>query len=135
MLATPAFHHLHLNSIDPDAAIAFYTHQFPSTSKGTWAGLPALLSPNSVLILFNKVDTQPATSPPSAIWHFGWHVTDVRANITAYQARPEVKLLPLYHFLFFIIKRCLHFYFFIKHIQHCRLRHKCADSKRQQAPE
>jgi catechol 2,3-dioxygenase-like lactoylglutathione lyase family enzyme len=96
MLATPAFHHLHLNSIDPDAAIAFYTHQFPSTSKGTWAGLPALLSPNSVLILFNKVDTQPATSPPSAIWHFGWHVTDVRANITAYQARPEVKLLPLY---------------------------------------
>ena len=96
MLATPAFHHLHLNSSDPDAAIAFYTRQFPSTSKGTWAGFPALFSPNNVLILFNKVNTQPAMSPPSAIWHFGWHVTDVRANINAYQARPEVNLLPLY---------------------------------------
>jgi len=96
MLPTPAFHHLHLNSTDPDAAIAFYTRQFPSTSKGTWAALPALLSPNNVLILFNKVDVRPAMSPPSAIWHFGWHVTDVRANIKAYQARPEVKLLPLY---------------------------------------
>jgi hypothetical protein len=33
MLPTPGFHHLHLNSIDPDAAIAFYTRQFPSTTK------------------------------------------------------------------------------------------------------
>ena len=54
------------------------------------------MSPNNILILFNKVDAQPATSPPSAIWHFGWHVTNVRANIKAYEARPEVRLLPLY---------------------------------------
>ncbi|HEY2132179.1 MAG TPA: VOC family protein [Acetobacteraceae bacterium] len=96
MLATPAFHHLHLNAVDPDAAIAFYTRQFPSTSGGVWAGLPALFSPNDVLILFNKVAAPPPVSPPSAIWHFGWHVTDVRANIASYQARPDVKLLPLY---------------------------------------
>jgi catechol 2,3-dioxygenase-like lactoylglutathione lyase family enzyme len=55
MLPTPGFHHLHLNSVDPDAAIDFYTRQFPSTSKGVWAGLPALLSPSNVMMLFNKV--------------------------------------------------------------------------------
>lgn len=96
MLPTPGFHHLHLNSADPDAAIGFYLRQFPSTSKGEWAGLPALLSPNNVMILFNKVDTPPAMSPPSAIWHFGWHVQDVRGNIARYQARDDVELLPLY---------------------------------------
>jgi catechol 2,3-dioxygenase-like lactoylglutathione lyase family enzyme len=96
MLPTPGFHHLHLNSADPDAAIDFYTRQFPSTSKGTWADLPALLSPNNVMILFSKVASPPAMSPPSAIWHFGWHVADVRGKIAEYQTRPEVKLLPLY---------------------------------------
>ena len=96
MLETPSFHHLHLNAVDPAGAIAFYTRQFPSTSASTWAGLPALRSPNNVMILFNQVETPPAMSPPSAIWHFGWHVTDVRGNIARYQARPEVKLLPLY---------------------------------------
>ena len=33
MLLTPKFHHLHLNSTDPDRAIAFYTRQFPSTGR------------------------------------------------------------------------------------------------------
>ena len=52
MLAAPGFHHLHLNSIDPDRAIDFYTRQFPSTSKGSWGGIPALKSPDDVLVLF-----------------------------------------------------------------------------------
>ena len=56
MLPTPKFHHLHLNSTDPDAAIDFYTRQFPSTSKGSWGGFPALKSPNDVMVLFDKVD-------------------------------------------------------------------------------
>jgi len=96
MLPTPRFHHLHLNSVDPDAAIAFYMRQFPSTAKGSWAGLPALLSPNNVMILFTKVDQPPPMSPPSAIWHFGWQVRDVRANLALYQRRPDVELRPLY---------------------------------------
>jgi catechol 2,3-dioxygenase-like lactoylglutathione lyase family enzyme len=96
MLTTPAFHHLHLNSADPDAAIAFYTRQFPSTAAGTWGGHKALLSPNNVMILFDRVDGPPAVSPPSAIWHFGWHVTNVRGNIDTYKTRPEVNLRPLY---------------------------------------
>ncbi len=96
MLPAPGFHHLHLNSADPDAAIGFYTRQFPTTSKSTWGGLPALKSPNNVMVLFDKVGTAPSTTPQSAIWHFGWHLTDVRKTLETYKARAEVKLLPLY---------------------------------------
>jgi len=32
-LATPGFHHLHLNSTNPEAAIDFYVKNFTSTSK------------------------------------------------------------------------------------------------------
>jgi catechol 2,3-dioxygenase-like lactoylglutathione lyase family enzyme len=96
MLPAPGFHHLHLNSLDPDAAIEFYIRQFPTSSKTSWAGLPALAAPNNVLILFTRVASRPATSPPTAIWHFGWHVTDSRARLQAYQGRPDVTLLPLY---------------------------------------
>ena len=95
-LPAPGFHHIHLNSVDPDAAIAFYTKQFPTTSKTSWGGLPALASPNDVLILFTTVATAPATSPQTAIWHFGWHVTDSRASRDTYAGRPDVKLLPLH---------------------------------------
>ena len=74
MLDRPKFHHLHLNSLDPDAAIDFYARQFPSTSRTTWGGQPALASPNDVLILFDAVATPPPSAPDTAIWHFGWHV-------------------------------------------------------------
>src|SRR3954453_6446567 len=96
MLPPPGFHHLHLNSVDPAAAIDFYTRQFASTSASSWSGLPALASPNNVLLLFSKVAPPPPTTPQSAIWHFGWHVTDVRKSLGTYKFRPDVKLLPLY---------------------------------------
>ena len=96
MLPAPGFHHLHLNSVDPDAAIDFYTRQFATTAKASWGGLPALSSPNNVLVLFTRVATAPATSPQTALWHFGWHVTDTRARLESYKGRPDVRLLPLY---------------------------------------
>ena len=96
MLPTPGFHHLHLNSVDPDAAIDWYTRQFPCTSRTEWAGHKALHSDNNVLILFNKVDTPPVSEPPSAIWHFGWHVVDSRRTVEEWKHRPEVTLAPLY---------------------------------------
>jgi catechol 2,3-dioxygenase-like lactoylglutathione lyase family enzyme/predicted enzyme related to lactoylglutathione lyase len=92
----PLFHHLHLNSVDPDAALAFYTAQFSTTSKASWSGFPALKSPNDVMVLFTKVAAPPTIVPQSAYWHFGWHVPDVRKSLATYQSRPEVKLLPLY---------------------------------------
>jgi catechol 2,3-dioxygenase-like lactoylglutathione lyase family enzyme len=96
MLPAPGFHHLHLNSVDPDAAIEFYIRQFPRSAKTRWGGLPALAAPNDVLMLFTKVATPPATSPQTAIWHFGWHVTDTHASLKTYQAKRDVTLLPLY---------------------------------------
>lgn len=96
MLPAPGFHHLHLNSTNPDAAIDFYTRQFPTTSKGSWGGMPALKSPNNVMVLFAKVDKAPPTQPQSAIWHFGWHLTDLRKTVEVFKGRPEVKFLPLF---------------------------------------
>jgi catechol 2,3-dioxygenase-like lactoylglutathione lyase family enzyme len=96
MLAAPRFHHLHLNSIDPEAAIDFYVRQFPRSVKTRWGGLPALAAPNDVLVLFTKVASAPPTSPQTAIWHFGWHVADTHASLAAYRERADVALLPLY---------------------------------------
>ncbi|HTI83493.1 MAG TPA: VOC family protein [Acetobacteraceae bacterium] len=96
MLPTPGFHHLHLNSVDPDKAIDWYVRQFPSGSKGEWAGIPALLAPNNVMVLFNKVATPPVSEPQSAIWHFGWHVKDARDTLATFRTRDEVALQPLY---------------------------------------
>ncbi|HEY1241221.1 MAG TPA: hypothetical protein VGF16_11735 [Bryobacteraceae bacterium] len=94
-LAAPHFHHLHLNSVNPDAAIDFYTRQFPSTSRTTFAGQPALKAGN-VYLLFTKVAAPPPLAPQTAIWHFGWHVVDVHKNLEIYQQRKDVHLLPLY---------------------------------------
>jgi catechol 2,3-dioxygenase-like lactoylglutathione lyase family enzyme len=96
-LPPPGFHHLHLNSVDPAAAIAFYTKEYPSTSKAMWGGFPALASPNNVLVLFTEVAAPPVADPQiTAYWHFGWHVTDVRKNMALYKTRSEVTLAPLY---------------------------------------
>src|SRR4030095_13675041 len=94
-LPAPVFHHLHLNSINPEAAIEFYIKAFPSTSRGTFAGQPALRSPNNVWVLFNKVAAPPATEPQTAFWHFGWHVTDFRATLDRY-LKQNITLVPLY---------------------------------------
>src|SRR6059036_2170289 len=96
MLPAPSFHHLHLNSVDPEAAIAFYLEQFPTSAKANWGGLPALAAPNDVLVLFTKVAAAPPTAPQTALWHFGWHVTDTRASLETYKRRPDLTLLPLY---------------------------------------
>jgi catechol 2,3-dioxygenase-like lactoylglutathione lyase family enzyme len=94
-LPPPGFHHLHLNSVNPDAAIDFYTRQFPSTTKATVAGFPTLKT-GKVYLLFTKVPTPPPIEPQTAVWHFGWHVTNARKNLELYKQRKEVHLLPLY---------------------------------------
>jgi len=93
--AVPGFHHLHLGSTNPEAAIGFYTKAFPSTSATTWGGIPALRSPNNVLVLFTKADQPAATQPQTAMWHFGWHVVNERAALARIRAN-GVTVLPLY---------------------------------------
>ena len=65
------FHHLHLNSTDPKAAIEFYTarleserRKFAGTQDAVWAG--------GSWLLFTKVDAPPKSDITSAIWHMGW---------------------------------------------------------------
>ncbi len=94
-LPAPNFHHLQLNSVDPDAAIAFYVKEFPSTSRTVWEGMPALASPDNVLIVFNKVVSAPDADPNvTAYWHFGWNVTDSRKSLDIFRA--QNLLAPFY---------------------------------------
>ena len=94
-LPPPKFHHLQLNSVDPEAAIAFYVKQFPSTAKTTWEGMPALASPNNVLIVFSKAAPAPDADPNvTAYWHFGWSVTDSRKSLDMFRA--QQLLVPFY---------------------------------------
>jgi catechol 2,3-dioxygenase-like lactoylglutathione lyase family enzyme len=95
ILSPPGFHHLHLASANPEAAAAFYARAFPSTSKAAWGGFIALRSPNNVLVLFTQVEQPPATRPQTAMWHFGWHVTDERATLARMRAG-GITVLPLY---------------------------------------
>ena len=95
-LPAPGFHHLQLNSVDPEAAIDFYVKTIPSTSRITWGGAPALQSPNNVKILFNKVASPPTIEPQSAIWHFGWHFLDLRATNARLKAAGYIKLYPMH---------------------------------------
>jgi len=95
-LAPPGFHHLMLNTVDPDAAIAFYTRAFPDTKRTEWGGYPAISSPTHVLILFNKVAKPPISDPQiTAFWHFGWNPPDQRAKVAALQAQ-GFKFAPLW---------------------------------------
>lgn len=71
-------HHIHLNSVNPDASIAFYTSHFKSTA-GTFAGEKAL-SVNGMWFLFNKVASAPPSDPISGFWHIGWGSPDVKAT-------------------------------------------------------
>ncbi len=95
VLPPPHFHHLALNATDPDAAIAFYLKEFPSTALTSWEGMPALMSPTRVMIVFQKVAAPPpADSEITAYWHFGWSVADSRKSLELFGA--QNLLVPFY---------------------------------------
>jgi catechol 2,3-dioxygenase-like lactoylglutathione lyase family enzyme len=96
MLPPPKFHHLHLNTSDANAALSFYTTHFPTCRETHWAGLPAVLSPNDVLLVFTEREVPPLAGSPTAIHHFGWQVTNSRETLAAFLNNPDHKVLPLY---------------------------------------
>ena len=75
------FHHVHLNSMDPAAAAAYYPKPFAqSASKTTFNGFEAVKTGN-VYILFTRVSTPPQnelTGPQTSVWHFGWNTPNSR---------------------------------------------------------
>ena len=97
MLPAPGFHHLHLNSVDPDAAIDFYTRQFPTTAKTSWGGLPALAvaeqRPDPVHQGGHRARHVAADRDLALRLACPRHARDAS---TSYKGRPDVTLLPLY---------------------------------------
>src|SRR5581483_3339361 len=65
------FHHVHLNSTDPQRAIEFYTTRLQS-EKRKFAGAQDAVWAGGSWLLFTKVDTLPKPESTSAIWHMGW---------------------------------------------------------------
>lgn len=94
-LSPPRFHHIHLRATDPSRAVGFYTRLFASATPSVWGDIPAVVSPNNVMILFEQ-DDNIQTGPQSALWHFGWQVTDSRATTANFLSRCEVPSRPLY---------------------------------------
>jgi catechol 2,3-dioxygenase-like lactoylglutathione lyase family enzyme len=65
------FHHLHLNSSDPPAAINFYTARLESEKRKFAGAIDGVWSHNAWL-LFTKVNAAPASEITSPLWHMGW---------------------------------------------------------------
>ncbi len=65
------FHHLHLNTTDPKAAIDFYTSRF-DCEKARFLDLADAVWAQKSWIFFTKVAAPPPWELTSAIWHFGW---------------------------------------------------------------
>jgi predicted enzyme related to lactoylglutathione lyase len=72
------FHHVHLNSTDPAAAIEFYARHF-DCEKSSYKGQDAVWAQKS-WILFNKVSNAAPFEVVSAIWHIGWGAEDMPAT-------------------------------------------------------
>lgn len=60
-LDVPRLHHTHLNTLDADAALDWYTDVWPHGSRGEVAGFPAFET--AVPVLFTEV-----SEPPSGAW-------------------------------------------------------------------
>lgn len=74
------FHHVHLNSVDPKAAAAYYPKPFTSAATTMFNGLDAVKTGN-IYILFTKVPKPPPTElsgPQTSVWHFGWNTPNSR---------------------------------------------------------
>ncbi len=67
---TAHFHHLQLNTTDPQRALEFYTSRF-DCERAKYNGQDAVWAQKS-WILFNKVKQAPPWEFTSTIWHFGW---------------------------------------------------------------
>jgi catechol 2,3-dioxygenase-like lactoylglutathione lyase family enzyme len=88
------FHHLHLNTLDPKAAIDFYTSKF-DCEKAKFAGLMDAVWAQKSWMLFTKVNKAPAWELTSAVWHFGWGAEDMKATYEKHVAAGTKFFTPL----------------------------------------
>ena len=88
------FHHLHLNTLDPKAAIDFYTSKF-DCEKAKFAGLLDGVWAQKSWMLFTKVATPPKSDLDSAIWHFGWGAENMKEEYERQQKMGTKFFTPL----------------------------------------
>jgi catechol 2,3-dioxygenase-like lactoylglutathione lyase family enzyme len=74
----PQLHHVGLNTVDVERAIAWYLAAWPAARRTTIAGLPAIAA--DMFLVFHEVDAPPPgaysetthrSEPQSAFWHIG----------------------------------------------------------------
>ena len=89
-LPRPGFHHIHMNSPNPAAAINEFLKIYPASTKVTVGGFEGIRSANGVTLLFTRVNTTPpapgpgrvtAKAPQTAFWHHVWAASDGRATL------------------------------------------------------
>ena len=88
-LPPPRFHHIHINSVDPDKSLNWYSKYWLAGRKTTIAGYPAFQG-SDISLLYTKV-RRPApgafnkklhrSEPQSAFWTFGSGVIDPAALV------------------------------------------------------
>ncbi len=72
------FHHLHFNSVDPAAAIDFYTTRF-NGEKAKFGGKVDAVQAGKFWLLFNKVRQPPPSDIVASLYHLGWSEKDIKA--------------------------------------------------------
>jgi catechol 2,3-dioxygenase-like lactoylglutathione lyase family enzyme len=77
LIAGAHFHHLHINSADPDASIAYYLKHF-NAKPAKFAGTADAVWVQKSWLLFNKVPVKAPIKINSAIWHIGWGAPDAK---------------------------------------------------------
>ena len=97
----PRLHHVGLNTVDAEKAIAWYLEVWPSAKRVTVAGFPGVQS--DMLVLFTTVSRPPAgawdynlhrAAVQSPFWHIGANIntTDIKERLNAV----GIFHLPLY---------------------------------------
>ena len=78
MLPEPTFHHIHVNSVDPERSLEWYSTYWPQGTVTTYAGFPAFH--DDIYLLYTQVEAQAPggfdralqrSEPQSGFWTFG----------------------------------------------------------------
>lgn len=105
-LPMPTYHHIHLNSVNPDRSLAWYENYWPTGKRTTVAGFAAFQA-GDLALLYTKVSKQAPGAfdkslqrsvPQSAFWTFGSGVVDTVAfveRLTKIDPR-RYEFLPVY---------------------------------------
>lgn len=85
--APPSLHHVGLNSVDPERAIAWYLRLWPTASRTVVAGQPGVRG--DMLLLFQRVD-----HPPPGAWRHDLHRPEVQSAFWHIGAFTNTSTLP-----------------------------------------